>query len=45
MQTIFNQKIGKYICSFLLVLSPVIAISQQSTFLWGETEIPESLKN
>ncbi len=45
----FVKKYGKHIlfsvCNLALLVAPVLATSRASAYYWGETEIPESLKN
>lgn len=33
------------LCSLMLLVAPMIASSQASPYHWGETKIPNSLKN
>ena len=40
-----TKTLSQSICKMLLVMAPVLAVSLQSAYLWGETEIPECLKN
>lgn len=45
MKSLKRNKFVVSCLSFLLALAPVIATDSASTFLWGEPEIPESLRN
>ncbi|HWT73354.1 MAG TPA: cyclic lactone autoinducer peptide [Mobilitalea sp.] len=40
-----KQKLVRSILSLLLVVAPVLASQQASTYLWGEPEVPESLRS
>lgn len=39
------NQFARSICTLLLAFAPVLATNMQCTMLWGEPEIPESLKN
>ncbi len=40
----FIKKNLKAIFNIALAIAPVLVIGTASAFLWGETEVPESLK-
>lgn len=45
MKSTLKNKLLLNICSLLLVLAPVVAVTQRSLFFWGEPDIPDSLKH
>ncbi|MFO7888425.1 MAG: hypothetical protein R6U59_08915 [Eubacteriales bacterium] len=40
-----QNTLSQKICNLLLVLAPVLAVNMQSTILWGEPDIPDSLES
>lgn len=39
-----DSKLVYSLCCFLLLLAPILATKQTSSVLWGEINIPESLR-
>jgi cyclic lactone autoinducer peptide len=45
MKKYLSKKVLTNVFAFLVAIAPVLALTPKSTFVWGEVEIPESLKH
>jgi hypothetical protein len=40
-----SKKVITNVFAFLIAIAPVLALTPKSALIWGEVEIPESLKH